>query len=135
MTALTQARPTSRRHGDLRADPVAAGAVIYQGGIVCLNAAGDAVPGSTATDLTVRGIALADVDNSAGQIGDEMVEMETGEFLLENEVSDPVDRTKIGKNAYIVDDQTVAITDGGGTRSPAGRITDVNDDGVFVEIP
>lgn len=37
------------------------------------------------------------------------------------------------KTAYIVDDQTVAATDGSGTRSPAGRILGIEADGVWVE--
>ncbi|MCY1307350.1 hypothetical protein D9M70_572660 [compost metagenome] len=37
------------------------------------------------------------------------------------------------KTAFIVDDQTVAATDGTGTRSAAGRIVGIEADGVWVE--
>jgi hypothetical protein len=33
----------------------------------------------------------------------------------------------------LVDDQTLAATDGAGTRSEAGDIYDVDDDGVWIE--
>jgi len=130
MTALTQERPTKQRNADLFSDPVAAGASVLMGGIVCLDAAGDAVPGSTATDLTARGIALISADNTAGVAGDLVMTSQNGCWLLDNDGT--VDRSHIGKTAHIVDDQTVASTDGGASRSPAGRIADVDADGVWV---
>jgi len=133
MTALTEVRQTSRREGVMRADPAAAGVTCYEGGVVCLDAAGDAVPATTAGGLTARGISLNTVDNSAGAAGDELVEVETGEFLLDNDAGDPIDRSHIDGYAYLVDDQTVAATDDGGARSIAGRITDVDAGGVWVE--
>jgi hypothetical protein len=39
----------------------------------------------------------------------------------------------VGKQCYLVDDQTVAKTDGTNTRSPAGFVRDVDADGVWVE--
>ncbi|MCY1460857.1 hypothetical protein D9M71_784510 [compost metagenome] len=47
---------------------------------------------------------------------------------------DEITRADIGATAYIVDDQTVAKTDGTSTRSVAGTIRDVDSDGVWVEI-
>ncbi|WP_247739360.1 hypothetical protein [Pseudomonas aeruginosa] len=44
-----------------------------------------------------------------------------------------VTQAHLMKPAYIVDDQTVAATDGTETRSPAGRIIGVEPDGVWVE--
>ena len=132
MTALTQERPTKQRNADLFSDPVAAGANLLMGGIVCLDAAGDAVPGSTATDLTARGIALISADNTAGVAGDLVVSSQNGCWLLDNDATDTVDRSHIGGMAYIVDDQTVASPDGGASRSIAGRIADVDADGVWV---
>jgi len=132
MTALTQNRNTPSKAGVDHNDPVAAATKIYQGSIVCLNAAGNAVPGATATTLIARGRALAYVDNSAGSAGDLAVPTEAGIFRLTNDGS--INRSHIGKAAYIVDDQTVAATDGTGTRSVAGRIDDVDAAGVWVEI-
>jgi hypothetical protein len=36
--------------------------------------------------------------------------------------------------AYVVDDETVANSDGTGTRSGLGQIVDLDDDGVWVTI-
>lgn len=134
MASLTKERNTPNRAGLSVGDPVAAGAVIYAGALVVLDAAGDAAPGSTATGLTARGVAQHTVDNSGGAVGDETVETERGAWRFENDGTDPVDRTHIGGTAYIVDDQTVAATDGTGTRSAAGKIIDVDTAGVWVDI-
>ena len=39
----------------------------------------------------------------------------------------------IGKDCFIVDDQTVAKTNGANTRSRAGKVFDVDADGVWVD--
>jgi hypothetical protein len=51
--------------------------------------------------------------------------------------NEAVTRAQIGDACYIVDDQTVAKTDGAAgqnpaTRSPAGTVVDLDDDGVWV---
>ena len=40
--------------------------------------------------------------------------------------------SKPGRGGFVVDDETVAKTNGGGTRSPAGIIADADDQGVWV---
>ena len=132
--ALVKDRDTARRAGDQVADPVAAGAKIYAGALVVLNAAGFAEPGSTAAGLTARGRADHAVDNSGGGDGDEHVSVRRGVFHFGNAAADAVDRTHIGGTAYIVDDESVAATDGAATRSAAGEIVDVDADGVWVRI-
>lgn len=133
MTALVKDRNTPRRAGDQFVDPVAASAVLFEGAMVCLNAAGDAVPGSTATGLVPRGVAEARTDNSSGSAGDKSVPSQAGTFRFDNSTAaDEITRAEIGDTAYIVDDQTVAKTDGTGTRSAAGKIIDVDAAGVWV---
>ena len=39
----------------------------------------------------------------------------------------------LGKTCYIVDDETVAKTDGTATRSAAGKVVGLDSDGVWVE--
>ena len=39
----------------------------------------------------------------------------------------------MGSDCYIVDDQTVAKTNGGATRCVAGKVWDVDAEGVWVE--
>jgi len=130
--ALTTDRNTPAREGALFQDPVAASAKIYAGGLVVLNATGYAAPGSTATGLTARGRAEEQVDNSAGADGALSVKTRSGCFRFKNDAS--INRTHINKTAYIVDDETVAATDGTGTRSAAGTIDDVDSDGVWVQV-
>lgn len=132
MTALTKGRNTPVRAGEQFEDPVAAGETIYEGALVALDASGNAVPGSTATTLTARGRALEQADNAGGSAGDIDVTVEAGVFRWANSSGDPIDRTHIGGTAYIEDDQTVSATDGGSTQSEAGRIVDLDDDGVWV---
>jgi hypothetical protein len=93
--------------------------------------AGLAAPGRTAVGLKPRGIARSEADNSTGAASAISVTCDKGIFALVNDAS--VLRTHIGGTAYIVDDQTVAATDGGGTRSPAGEIIDVDAVGVWVK--
>ena len=132
MTALTKDRNTAKRAGAVHNDPVAASTNIFAGSIAVLNATGYAAPGTTATGLIARGVCQKQVDNSAGVDGALSVDTQPGIYLLANDGS--VVRTDIGATAYIVDDQTVANTDGAGTRSAAGKITDVDADGVWVQI-
>ena len=132
MTALTKDRNTPWREGDEFNHPAAANAVIHAGALVVLNASGDAAPGSTATGLTPAGRAEEAVDNTGGAAGDKTVQVRKGVFRYANDGS--ISRANIGGTAYIVDDQTLAATDGGGTRSAAGEIVDVDADGVWVKI-
>jgi hypothetical protein len=135
MAALNKDRNAPRRAGDLLSDPVAAATVIYAGALVCLNAAGNAVPGATATDLKPRGVATSRADNAAGAAGDALVESEPGVHRFENSAAgDLIARADIGADCYIVDDQTVAKTSATNTRSIAGKIVDVDSVGVWVRI-
>lgn len=133
--ALTKDRNTVRRDGVQYSDPVAAATRIFGGSLVCLNAAGNAVPGSTSATLKARGVAQEHVDNRDGAAGDLRVESRRGVFPFANSTStDEITRADIGASAYIVDDQTVAKTSATNTRSIAGVIRDVDSNGVWVEI-
>jgi hypothetical protein len=132
--ALTQERDTPERSGDFAVHPVAANRKIYAGALVALNA-GYAAPGSTATGLVAVGRAEETVDNTTGGNGDRSVNVRRGVFRYANSsAADAIARTEIGKTCYIVDDQTVAKTDGTGTRSAAGKVIDVESAGVWVEV-
>ena len=135
MAALTNDRNARLRTGDVYDDPVAASTVIFAGALTCLNAAGNLVPGATATGLKARGVARSRVDNGGGAAGDKRAESKPGIYHFDNSASsDAIARADIGATAYIVDDQTVAKTDGTGTRSPAGTIVDVDSVGVWVRV-
>ena len=131
MTALAKDRIAPRRVGEDFVFPVAAASKIYAGALVMLNAAGDAVPASAASALTVAGVAEEQVDNSAGAAGDKTVKVRKGAFRFEN--GDAIAAADVGEMAYAGDDQTVFKAAAG--RSPVGLILEVDADGVWVHIP
>jgi len=115
--------------------PVAATTRLWAGSLVAVNAAGYAVPGAAATTLTAAGRCERTVDNLLGAAGDKKVEIRRGIFLFNNSAAaDAITLAERYDLCYIVDDETVAKTDGGGTRSVAGRIVNVEPAGVWVHI-
>jgi hypothetical protein len=134
MAALTGDRDTKSREGSDRVFPVAAAARIHLGALIVLNA-GNAEPGSTALNLVAVGVAKEPVDNSAGAAGDKDVPVRRGVFLFNNSAAgDAITAADIGSDCFIADDQTVAKTDGTGTRSAAGKVFDVDAQGVWVAV-
>jgi len=132
--ALTADRNTPARGGSGLSLAVAAATIIFAGSLVCRNAAGNAVPGSTSTTLKALGMASERVDNSAGLAGDDHVQIEKGVYRFGNSAStDLITIADIGNDCYVVDDQTVAKTSGTNTRSIAGTVFDVDADGVWVQ--
>jgi hypothetical protein len=108
--------------------------VIQQGGQVQINAAGFAVPATaTAANITI-GMAKASVNNTGGANGALTVDVDRGVFRFGNSAAaDLIARTEISSTVYVVDDQTVAKTNSGGTRPAAGKCFDVDASGVWVE--
>jgi hypothetical protein len=134
MAALTQDRNTLWRSDDYYTPPVEASTTLYNGGIVCCNPAGNAVPGSVSNNLKAMGIAEETVDNSKGAAGDQLVKIRRGGAHALHSLSgaDEITKADVGRTCYVVDDQTVAKTDGGGSRSAAGIVRQVDNDGVWV---
>lgn len=132
MGALTADRNTPMKDAELISVPLAA-VKAYAGGIAAVNAAGYATPGATSAALTYLGRFEETVDNSAGAAGDKSVLVRRGKaFKFANSAGDAVTQASLGKLCYIVDDQTVALTNGNGTRSPAGIVLAVEADGVWI---
>lgn len=130
--ALTQARNTPQRVGEVFDFPVKANTTVHQGALVVL-AAGLAVGGSTAVGLIAVGRAEASV--SAVLAGDAVLPVRRGIFKFANSAAaDAVAQADVGADCYVVDDQTVAKTHGGNTRSRAGLVVGVEADGVWVQI-
>jgi hypothetical protein len=133
MTALSTDRNTPRMEGAPRLGPMAAAAKIYAGALVMRDAAGFLTKGQTAVGLRGAGMALEQVDNSAGSAGDLNINYRSGVFRFVNSAAgDAIAKTEIGKLCYAVDDQTVAKTSGANTRSVAGIVAGVDDLGVHV---
>lgn len=134
MAALTKGRNTPERSGDERTLPVDGGSSIFAGAMVALNAAGFLVPFAVATTLKSVGRAEQSVDNTAGADGDKGCRVRAGVFRFANSAAgDLIARADIGADCYGVDDQTVAKTNGTNTRSVAGKIWDVDAQGVWVK--
>ncbi len=131
--ALAADRNTPMQDGELIAVPVAAAVKIYAGGLVAANATGYATPGAVSTALTYLGRAESQVDNSLGAAGAKTVKVRRGQaFKFKNSGADAVTQAEFGQTCYIVDDETVAKTNGNGTLSPAGVVVGVDTDGVWV---
>lgn len=132
MTALAADKPNVIRMGAMLPDSpnqlgVKASTKIY-GGSLCVNDAGVAAPGRTATGLLVLGVARKQYDNSAGSAGDIIGEFDHGDYVFVNDGSDAVVVGDIGALCYIVDDQTVCHTSTG--KSIAGRVVAINPPGI-----
>jgi len=129
---LTQDRNTPMKATEVLVVPVAANVRIFAGSLVVASATGFAAPGSTALGLSYLGRAEEFVDNRGGAAGAAWVEIRHGKaFLWANDGT--ITQAHLFKPAYIVDDETVAAADAGGTRSAAGRIVGIDADGVWVE--
>lgn len=135
--ALTKPRNTPRLGDDIHPYDfdIAANTKIWQGGLTCLDGTNRrAQPGSAATGLICVGRSLRTYDNTGGAGAAFRVCVESGIFRwLNSASSDQITKADVGKTAYVVDDQTVAKTDGSGARSAAGKIIDVDTLGVWVE--
>ena len=132
MPPLTTERNTAARSGSRLNLGVAAAVLIFAGSLVARNAAGNAIPGATAVGILGAGRAVDTVDNTLGLAGARRVEIDKGIFRFDNLAADLVTIAMVGTDCFIVDDQTVAATNGGATRSVAGRVFDVDAQGVWV---
>lgn len=134
MTALTANRNTPRRETpEIESHPIKGGVTIFAGALVCLDAAGWAMPGQPGVGLVTVG--RAEHKGSAATNGEANVRTRRGVFQVANSGgADAITRAEIGDPAYLVDDQTVAKTNGTNTRSVAGTIRDVDAQGVWIEI-
>ena len=127
MAALATDRDTKRREGIQEGYPVKAAAKIYAGAIGAVDATGYAVPGGVATTLKCVGVSVARYDNTAGASGDLIAVFDKRPHWLANSTAgDLIVLTDVGASCYIVDDQTVAKTNGTSTRSVAGKIVNVS---------
>lgn len=134
MAVLTTDIATPERDARRVTFPVAAATTIFGGAIVAIGADGYAIPGKTAAGLTAVGCAIERAVN-LGAAGDVDVQVINGVFRWDNSVgADLIAKKNIGAACYIVDDHTVALTDDSAKRSKAGKIFDVDDQGVWVAI-
>ncbi len=136
MAKLTNVRDTVEiaNHASRLQLPVKAGAVIYQGAFVAVDASGMAVPAQKAEGLRAAGRAEETADNQNGADGECSVQVKRGVFIWNNTATaaDKVNDTHVLGPCYLEDDQTVTAN-GLGT-SVAGTVIRVGPEGVAVEI-
>lgn len=134
MTATTSDRNTNSRPGKVRAFPMEAATLIPAGVMACLNASGRLTNGATSTTLKCVGVPQRRIDNSSGAASAIKGEVERGVFgpFANSASTDQLTLADVGSDCYIVDNQTVAKTNGSTTRSIAGKVYDVTADGVYV---
>lgn len=134
MPALTADRNTPHKDAEIIGFLTGANVKIFAGSLVVVNAAGFAVPGVTSTTVAYLGRAEESVNNLGGADGAKTVLVRRKKaFKFGNLAADLVTQADVGKTCYIVDDQTVAKTNGVNTRSVAGKVLAVDPDGVWIE--
>lgn len=123
MSALSAARHTwheRTRMGDTLRIPMAADAVIYQGGMVCVDADGYAVAAADTANYKFAGVACEDpqnpavtYDNTGGSDGDVYVVVRcAGRFRFKYsspEVGAAINQNMMMAEVYVQDDQTVSV--------------------------
>jgi hypothetical protein len=123
MAALSNSRntPEMADGGRMRVFPVEANTNIYLGGIVALNAAGNAVPASATTtvanaqrvvgraEYVKNGIPGQNAINNPGAAGAISITARKGVFLYASDGS--VGAAQLGLNCFALDDNTVTALD------------------------
>ena len=130
--ATTEGRNTKRRNADQVSALVNTGATIYAGTLITrLTASGNAVPAGTAS----AGVAVGVAEDTVTGDGVKTCEYSRGCYQFKNSASgDLIAAGDIGATCYIVDNDTVAKTDNRAARKAAGKIIDVDANGVWVEV-
>jgi len=113
--------------------PAKANAVLLAG-TIAVASAGFAAGATTAVGLIALGRVEETVDNTGGADGAKTVKVCRGIFKFANHAGDLVTQAGAFADCFLVDNQTVAATSGGSTRSRAGKVVAVESDGVYVAI-
>lgn len=115
--------------------PVKAATKIFAGSIVSVTVAagtGWARPAPGANTDTTIGVCTVVCDNTTGANGDQTVTCVRGNFPFHNDVGAPVLKENLGQVCFVLDDNTVTMTN---TGQPAGKVTGIRSDGLIeVEI-
>lgn len=136
MAALTTDRKTdqygTRVLNDLVEGKIKANVKIFGGAIAMLDPtdAGRITKGAATRALVALGRSETRCDNTGGAADAMDVKVRQGTFPWENSAAaDAIAQKHAGQSAYVVDDNTVALSSGGGARPFAGRIEGLDADG------
>lgn len=122
MTALTKNYPRNGKDHKLASYPVEAGAVIYQGSLVMITAAGYLKPCEDEAGSVFAGVSRSTVDNTGGANG-------AYECLVETEdafevASSGLSQANLNQEVFATDDNTVSLS-AAGSEPSAGKIVQV----------
>jgi hypothetical protein len=120
----------AKRMGVKRAYPVAAATSLHVNAIAVL-AAGLAVGLDAATGTEKCAGVVTFPTSNPGSAGAVQVEVEAGEHKF---ATSDIVAADVGATAYFVDDHTVSNSHDTNSRPAAGKIIQVDDDGVWVEL-
>jgi hypothetical protein len=135
MAATTTNRDTRTTGAKIRLVPIAANEVLPAGVIAQVNTSGVGVNATaTAANRTI-GVNQYRVDNTGGVAGAKKAQIERGVFgpFANSTSTDQITLADLGANCFVVDNQTVAKTNGAGARPVAGSVFNVDAEGVWVE--
>lgn len=134
MTALAQDRNTQRKYVEkILADDalVAATTTVYNGSIVAANANGELRPAADVAAITVLGVAALRMVNSTGAAAKvtPRARVTAGVFKFVTTGANALTAADIGKNACVLDDQTVVRAAGTTNSIVAGTVQSIDSDG------
>lgn len=134
MSAATTPRNTDRLVASSplwRSFPVAADQVAEYGWLAMIDqTTGMCVVGGSGAGYIGAGRFAGPIDSTGKAAGETVVDVDFGVFYWNNSGGgDAIGVGDFGKACYVVDNQTVALTDASGTRSVAGIVYEVRADG------
>lgn len=140
MTALAQDRNTQRRYVErIVADNalIAANKTVWNGSLVASDATGALNPAADTVGLTVLGVAQRKMVNATGAAVAVVppAKVAAGCFKFGTTGGNALTAADIGKNAYVLDDQTVVRAAGTTNSIVAGIVDSIDPDGgIWVKI-
>lgn len=122
---MIQTEPGTRAHG------MAASVTIYHGALVSVDTSGYARPARTSTTDRCIGFNWVAKKVNGTTAGATKVEIRYDRVLRckNSSAGDLIAQKDVGADCYVVDDETVALTNGTNTRIRAGKIDHVAADG------
>lgn len=140
MTALAQDRNTQRKYVERYvADDalVAATTTVYNGSLTAANANGELRPAADVAAITVLGVAQGKFVNTTGAAAKvtPRARVAAGVFKFATTGGNAITAADIGKNCFVLDDQTVVRTAGTTNAIVAGVVESIDPDGgIWVKI-
>lgn len=132
LAAHAQSYNSPERDGVHVAVPQSSNTVIYAGSIVALNSSGEAVPADATPGLVVLGRAERTSDATGALYdADKRIVIKRGIFRWDA-ATNTITRASIGSLATVINATTVGTT-AQSTNVIAGRIADVDSDGIWVD--